>query len=425
MSVEVARRLGRPNLLSFDMGGTTAKVGQIRDWKPAITSSFNLGSSVSAGHHGEGETIRIPVIDLAEVGSGGGSIAWVDDGGFLHVGPQSAGADPGPACYGRGGTEATVTDADLVLGYIDPASFLGGRIRIDVERSRGVIATKIAERLDVDVLAAAYGIHELANAHMGAAVRVLTVQRGIDPREFAVTALGGAGPVHIARVAEQFAISTIVVPPSPGVASAYGLLTTDVAYDFVRNARVGLGADRVAGLQHAYDEMEAAARAELRSGGRSYDEVHIERTAKMHFEYQAGQLAVAFPTGPISHDTVKEVEEGFRDLYAELYHVRPEDRCVFVNVGVRVVGVVPKPPVSAIPQGQGGVAHAGKGERAVCFTLADGYTATPVYDRARLRAGDHFDGPAIVEEAYSTIVCPPGYEARIDGYLHVVLTAAG
>jgi N-methylhydantoinase A len=421
-SAEIARRTGRRNLLSFDMGGTTAKVGLIRDGQPAITSSFRVGGRVSAGHQADGETIRIPVIDLAEVGAGGGSIASVDDGGFLRVGPRSAGASPGPACYGLGGEDPTVTDANVVLGYLGAGSFLGGTMRIRPDLGRDAIARRIAERLDLDVVTAAHGIHELANVHMGTAVRLLTIQRGIDPREFAVTALGGAGPLHIARIAEQFGVGTIVVPPSPGVASAYGLLTTDIAYDFVRSAHVDAGRDRATELQRMFDDMEAVGRDELRREHLADTAVRIERSARMHFQYQAGQLTVPFPAGPITEETVHDVEERFRDRYEELYLVRPDEVCVFVNVAVRAIGTVAKAQRAAVPITGRDPEHARTGARAVYFVEADGFTSTPVYDRLRLRPGDHVDGPAVIEEPDSTIVCPPGYTAAVDEHQNVVLT---
>jgi len=423
-AAELARRTGRPNLLSFDMGGTTAKVGLIRDYQPAITNRFQVGGSLSAGSQKMGETIRIPVIDLAEIGAGGGSIASVDDGGFLQVGPHSAGARPGPACYGLGSELPTVTDANVVLGYINPEYFLGGKMRIYPELSREAIDKHVAGKLGLDVVAAAQGVYQLANVHMGSAIRALTVLRGIDPREFAVTAFGGAGPLHIAKVAEQFDISTIIVPPSPGVASAYGLLTTDIAYDFVTAGNIMAGPEGAGEIQRAFETMEARGRSDLRSEGLSDENISLDRTANMHFVYQPGQLTVPFPSGPVTDTAIREVEDRFRDLYFEVYGVRPEDPAVFVSFASRAVGVVSKPDMAVVPHGDGHPERAIKGSRQAYFADAGGFSPTPVYDRSALTPGDHLHGPCIVEEPDSTVVCPPTSVLTIDAQLNLVMVSS-
>jgi N-methylhydantoinase A len=439
-AVEVSRRTGRPNLLSFDMGGTTAKVGLVRGHRPSLTGSFRVGGGLSAAGQRVGEVVRIPVIDLAEVGAGGGSIASVDDGGFLQVGPRSAGAWPGPACYGLGGELATVTDADVVLGYLSPDSLLGGKLQLHPERSRRAIAEHVAMPLGVDVVTAARGIFRLVNVLMGSAVRALTVRRGIDPRDFALTAFGGAGPVHAANVAEQFAIPTIVVPPSPGVASAFGLLTTDVAYDYVTAADAGTSTGPAASTSPAgsagqagsmgqaerigriFETMEARGRAELERSGIADGAVRIERATKMHFLHQAGQLPVPVPAGPVTEQTVAEIDRRFRDLYFDLYRVRPDDPSTFVSFSVRAVGAVPRPEPSVAPRGGGDAGRALKASRDVHFEASDGPLTTAVYERARLAPGDALGGPCLVEEPDSTTVCPPGYEVTVDDTLNLVMT---
>src|SRR3712207_2222930 len=255
---------GHRDVISFDMGGTTAKASVIKDAEPAITTEFHVGGKGSFGGRraGTGVPIKTPAIDLAEVGAGGGSIAWVDEGGALRVGPQSAGSQPGPACYGLGGAEPTVTDANLVLGFLDPDVFAGGTMTLSRELAEKAIEVSLVGPLGVSLAAAANAVHEIANATMGAAFRVVTVQRGLDPRGFAVVASGGAGPMHAARVAERFDIGTVIVPPSCGVGSAVGLLGTDLSTDrWPTRVRQDQGPDPPS-TGATYAELGAAAAAE-------------------------------------------------------------------------------------------------------------------------------------------------------------------
>jgi N-methylhydantoinase A len=233
-SAHLGETLGRPDVLSFDMGGTTAKVGLIQDGQPSVTKNYNVGGHAGAGIGGmslSGYPVRTPVVDLVEIGAGGGSIAWVDSGGLLRVGPQSAGADPGPVCYRRGGEEPTVTDANVVLGRLNPSYFLGGEIGLDVDGARRAIEERCAKPLGLDVVEAANGIVEIANAAMVNALHLISVQRGYDPRDFVLFGFGGAGPVHANALARDAEMPTLLIPPSPGIFSATGLLTTDLKLD--------------------------------------------------------------------------------------------------------------------------------------------------------------------------------------------------
>jgi len=417
-ATHLGKLCNQPNIISFDMGGTTAKAGLIRHGKPSITHDFRVGSHLSSGIRAGGHPIKIPVIDLAEVGAGGGSIAWVDPGGALQVGPSSAGAAPGPACYGFGGEQPTVTDANLVLGYLDSDYFLGGKMRIYPERSRAAIAP-LAERLGLGVVEAAKGIYEIANTHMGSAVRVVTIQRGIDPREFAVMAFGGAGPVHAVKVAEQFEIPNVIVPVSPGLASALGLLVSDMAEDYVATLLMdGREAD-IGRIEQLLGELEQNGRAALHTQGVAESNVVIQRLIDVRFKHQSHELSVPIPDGPITPATVSAAEEGFRRLYNELYGVLPNDPCQFVNFRVRATGIVPKPELSRASPGDGNSRRALKGARQAYFAEAGGFADTSVYDRIRLRPGDAVAGPAIVEEPDSTTVCPPDYTIRVDEYLNL------
>ena len=413
-------RCGHPNLLSFDMGGTTAKVGLIQHGEPKISHNFRVGAGVSAGVERSGEPVKIPVIDLAEVGAGGGSIAWIDKGGFLHVGPGSAGAAPGPACYGLGGDQPTVTDANVILGYLNADYFLGGKMVIYPEKSREAIANNVAEQLKLDVVSAAHGIYQLANTYMGSAVRMMTVQRGIDPREFAVMAFGGAGPIHIVKVAEQFNIPTIIIPPSPGLASAFGLLVSDIAYDYVATKLITASRMKASQLREIFDSLEQAGRQALAADVAEKDVV-IQRTVDVRFVHQKHEHTVAVQSGPITEDTPKAIEKAFRNLYFESFKVRPDDPVEFVNYGVRAVGVVSKVEIVEVGPGDGNAQRALKGSRKAYFAEAQDFIETPVYDRTALRHGDFVQGPAILEEPDSTTICPPGYSVGVDAFCNLII----
>jgi N-methylhydantoinase A len=421
-TAQLGLAIGRPNLISFDMGGTTAKVGLIQHGKPTVTHDFRVGTGVSAEAKASGEPIKIPVIDLAEVGAGGGSIAWIDPGGLLQVGPFSAGAAPGPACYGLGGTQPTVTDANVVLGYLNPDYFLGGKMTIYPERSREAIARNLGEKLNLDPVLAAHGIYQLANIHMGSAVRLITVSRGIDPREYAVMAFGGAGPIHIVKVAEQFNIPTVIVPPSPGVASAFGLLMSDLAHDNVKTHIVECNDAKAGELRQIFENLEDTERRELLNEGLSDKDLLIQRSVDTRFVHQMHELNIALPPGPITDETARACEAAFRDMYFELFKVRPADPVEFVNFGVRVIGVASKPQITQAPRGDGDAARAIKGARKAYFAEANDFIETQVYDRTALQHGDRVRGPAILEEPDSTTICPPGYTVEVDPFLNLMIT---
>jgi N-methylhydantoinase A len=419
-TAHLGRICNLPNLISFDMGGTTAKVGLVRDGKPTITHNFWVGGSVSSGARSSGEPIKMPVIDLVEVGAGGGSIAAIDSGGFLQVGPHSAGAAPGPACYGFGGTQATVTDANVALGYLNPDYFLGGRMRIYPDRSEAAIGA-IAQRLKLTPVQVAHGIYDLANTRMGSALRLITVQRGIDPREYALVAFGGAGPIHVVRVAEQFRIPTIIIPPSPGVASAFGLLVSDVAYDFVTTQIMPATADNVPRIREIFAALERSGREALHGEGIEDRDIVLQRTVEVRFVHQQHDLPITIPNEEVTGQTVKDAEERFRSRYFELYRVRTEDPCRFVNFGVRATGIVPKPQLPKMAAGDGNAARALKGSRKAYFADQRGFVECQVYDRRKLQNGDRLAGPAILEEPDSTTICPSGYAISVDPLLNLLI----
>ncbi|WP_433254913.1 hydantoinase/oxoprolinase family protein [Streptosporangium sp. CA-135522] len=409
--VLAAAATGHPDVISFDMGGTTAKTCAIRNGRPEITHEFHVGGKGSFGGRraGTGVPVKTPAIDLAEVGAGGGSVAWLDPAGALRVGPRSAGSEPGPACYGLGGDEPTVTDADLVLGYLDPASFAAGTMPLSRDLAVKAVDRHLAGPLGVSRAEAAYAVHEIANASMASAVHVVTVQRGINPAGFAMVAFGGAGPMHAARVASRFGISTVVVPAHCGVGSAVGLLSGDLSTDRVLSA---LDAD-------PGQVFASLAEAAARDLGVRPDSpgVSVARSADVRFAGQAHELTVPWADSP------DELAGRFFARYRQVYGIAQEGPTEVVSYRVRLTQAVRRPP--AEPVGTGSASpRARTARRAAYFPEAGGYVPVPVLTRASVAAGG-LTGPAIVEDAESTIVVPPGWAARLDGSGAVILTGTG
>jgi N-methylhydantoinase A len=418
----VGRSVGVADVISFDMGGTTAKTGIVRNGSPEITHDFQIGGKGSFGgaRAGTGVPLKIPVVDLAEVGAGGGSVAWVDTGLALRVGPQSSGAMPGPACYGRGGTDPTVTDANLLLGYLDPAGLAGG-VTLDPELAAAAVERSIAAPLGSDVTGAAHAIHEIVNATMASAIRVVTVQRGVDPRGFTLVGFGGAGPMHVARLATAFGIRSVVVPRAAGVASAVGLVSSDLTVDLVQTRILDLEDADATALTQLFEELEARGRDELGGGGATFT---VTRSADMRFIGQAHQLTVSVPDGPLGDEDVSALAKRFHEVYRQAYAIDADAPAQLVNARVRVVLTVDKlsPRAHAVAERDASMALAG--EREAMFAEVGGFTTTPVFDWSRLQPGCRLDGPAIVEGADATIVVPPGYAAVVDRWGNVILTEA-
>ncbi|WP_214416660.1 hydantoinase/oxoprolinase family protein [Sphaerisporangium fuscum] len=405
--VLAAALTGHPDVISFDMGGTTAKTCVIRNGRPEITHEFHVGGKGSFGGRraGTGVPIKTPAIDLAEVGAGGGSVAWVDPAGALKVGPRSAGSAPGPACYGLGGDEPTVTDADLVLGYLDPASL--GSLPLSAEPAAKAVDLRLAGPLGVSRAEAAHAVHEIANAAMGAAVHVVTVQRGIDPRGFVMVAFGGAGPVHAARVAERFGIGTVVVPPYCGVGSAAGLLAGDLSTDRVLS-RLGAGDPSA-----VFAELAAAAAGDLGVTLGAPD-VAVERSADVRFAGQAHDLTVPWSDSP------EELAARFFEKYRQVYGIGQRGPVEVVSYRVRLTRRAATPP--AAPARAAGPPPAGERTRAAWFPESGGFTPTRVLTRDRLTGTAA--GPLIIEDAEATIVVPPGWSATLSPAGAVILERA-
>ena len=406
--------MSAPSLLSFDMGGTTAKASIIDDGEPLIALEFEVDRRYRF-KKGSGLPVKVPVVEMIEIGAGGGSIARIDGLGRLTVGPDSAGADPGPACYGRGGVAPTVTDADLVLGYLDPSFFLGGKLPLHREAAERFIRQTVAEPLGMKVAEAAWGIHRVVNETMASAARIHAVERGKDAARLPLFAFGGAGPVHAYRVAQILRAPSVVFPLAAGVTSAVGLLAAPLAFDFVRTLREGLEAMDWERINEAFADMERQGREVL---GRTIakEDIRFRRFAEMRYRLQGHDIRVPMPEGVFAPGSEVAMRRGFDDVYASLYgRVQPELPIDVVNW--RVIAEGPRPDI-ALPAASGAARADGsgaKGQRAAYMPEADAFVDTVVYDRYALVDGQRFEGPAIVEERESTVVIGSGARARIDG----------
>jgi N-methylhydantoinase A len=416
------KQLGRPNLISFDMGGTTAKASVIANGEVAVTAEYEVGGAGHANRwmHGTGHPIRVPVIDLAEVSAGGGSIAWVDPGGALKVGPHSAGADPGPAAYGGGGTSPTVTDADVVLGYLDRAALLGGNLRINLAAAERAIETAIARPLGLSVPEAAARIVEVVNSNMAQALRIVSIERGHDPQEFSLIAFGGAGPVHAVSLATELQIPEVIVPPAPGAFSAIGLVASDLKRDYSRTLYADLASIDPARVAEVIAVMEQAGREMLHATRVPRERQALLRQADVRYRRQAYELTVPIPDGEITRATLDDLAAAFHAKHEQTYgHANRVERVQLVNLRLTALG---RQPGLALAQ-HADPASARHRERDVWFAET-GFTRTPVHWRDGIVSGTSINGPAIIEAMDSTIVVPPGWQARIDelGYIRLVRT---
>jgi N-methylhydantoinase A len=419
-----ARQVGLDRLLSFDMGGTTAKACVIDRGEPLLAREFEVARA-DRFKKGSGLPIRVPVVELIEIGAGGGSVARVDRMGLLKVGPDSAGADPGPACYGAGGQEPTVTDADLLLGYLDADFFLGGRMRLDLEAARRAIETRVAQPMGLGVIEAAWGIHRVVNENMAAAARVHGIERGKDLRGYPLFAFGGAGPVHAWQVGRILRVPRVLVPYGAGALSAYGLLAAPLAFDFVRTAPQRLTAADWELINRLFQEMETEGRRILRGAGVPDAEVTVRRSAEMRYFGQGHEVDVEIPTGILTEASLAPITSSFETAYRLLYSRTPMG-VPLEALNWRAVVSGPPPDLTITSGLETGAATAptAKKHRAAYFPEARGYVETPVYDRYRLDPGARLAGPAIVEERESTTVIGPGALISVDAHRNLVAEPA-
>jgi N-methylhydantoinase A len=389
------------------MGGTSFDVSLVINGQPDVTSETYL----------EGFPVLMPIVNIHTIGAGGGSIAWLEAGG-LRVGPQSAGAEPGPACYGRGGTEPTVTDANIVLGRIDPTNFLGGEMQLNPAAARQALAG-LADQLGLSAEGLAEGIIDIVNAKMANAIRAITVERGIDPRQFNLVAFGGAGPVHAVFLAEELSIPQVIIPFSPGTFSAWGMLHTDIRHDLVRNFYRPVADVASAEVENVLKELEAEGREILRAEHVNRAAMEFRRTADMRYVGQEYFVNIPLPE-KVGPPVYAALAEKFHRAYQTRYgHSNPDEAIEFVNLRVSAVGRLGQ-QIAAVPAATASHPLTSSQRRQVTFGRQ--LLQTQVFQRIDLQPGDVFRGPAIIEETSCTTVMPSGYKAAIDPYNNIVIT---
>jgi N-methylhydantoinase A len=406
--------------IAFDMGGTTAKACVIRRGEPSLSPDYFIGG------YNEGLAIRIPVLDIVEVGTGGGSIAFLDEGGGLHVGPKSAGAEPGPASYGLGGTEPTVTDANVILGRLSPEMFLGGEMQLDRKAAEKALTDRLAEPLKVSLERAASGMLQVATSAMANAVRHVTLERGLDPRDFTLVAYGGGGPLHAASVAKELSIGKIIIPQAPGHFSALGMLMADLRRDYVQTLFERMDDLEMGVLEEQFQKLEAEGRKALQDSGITTDRIVFERAADMRYVGQEHAVAVRMPACVGDDAARDEIKRRFDHAHDLRYsHSAPEESADIVSLRVSAIGRLSKPQFPRVPQGEVmPPSDARRGVRAVRFDQSGAVEAV-VFDRATLLAGNVIHGPAIIEEVASTTVVEPGDVVTVNEYGHLVMELGG
>jgi N-methylhydantoinase A len=392
-------------VITFDMGGTSTDVSLI-DGVPRVTTESIVG----------GQPIRVPVLDIHTIGAGGGSIASVDIGGILRVGPESAGADPGPACYARGelsGSRPTVTDAHLVLGRLDPENFLGGQMQLDVSRSQYVLGS-LAKQLGLDPLQTALGVIEIANAHMERALRVISVERGNDPRDFTLLSFGGAGGLHAGDLARRLGIPRVLIPPIASTLSAFGMLAADVVKDYTQTVMLSDDASQKE-IEISLSPLVARALEDMRSEGFTHEQTRVQQLVDVRYRGQSYELAVPFD---------QDLRNNFHQSHKQVYgYARPEAPLEFVNVRVRAIGEVPAPQIIAKPLAEAVPEPAFLSSRPVIFS--GGEVMTPFYQGEALQPGNRIQGPAIILRSDTTILVNPGDHAFIDSFENMLMTIGG
>jgi N-methylhydantoinase A/oxoprolinase/acetone carboxylase beta subunit len=395
-----AERSGVRDFVSLDMGGTSNDVAMVRDGTPLLATEGTIGPY----------PVRTPMVDVSTIGAGGGSIAWIDAAGGLRVGPRSAGADPGPACYSRGGDEATVTDASVVLGYLNPARFAGGTLTLDATAAERAVAA-VGRRLGVDPVAAAAGIHRVVNARMADQIRLVTIKRGYDPRQFSLVVLGGAGPVHGTALAAEMGMAEVLVPEAPGVLAAFGLLAAAIEHHHARTLQARTDAADLDAVNRCLGELDAAGRGRMREEGVPPDQVRVTYTADMRYVGQAYELQVPL-TVPVTRERMPEILAAFHAVHERVYgYARTQQPAEFVNFRAVHTYPLPRPAVTPAARATGSLADARLGERRAHFGA---FVPTAIYERARLPLGARLAGPAIVEQSDTTTVIPPGVTALVD-----------
>ena len=393
------------DIITVDMGGTSFDISLSKDGKTNIVKDFDFLRY----------RIGIPMLQVETLGAGGGSIAFVNGMGLLQVGPESAGAQPGPAAYGRGGQRPTVTDALVVLGYLNQEALLGGRLRIDAEAARRVIAAGVAGPLKLDVERAAQGIFTLVNSNMVSGIRRVSIERGYDPRDFMMVVGGGAGPAHAGRLASELGIPTILIPKVSSALCAFGEILADMKHSYLSSSAVRLDAMDYAHLNDTFASMEMQGRHDLGSAGVTADAITISRSLDMRYVDQVHECQVDIPLEDLSASNIDAIAEAFHTRHEELFTYCERDNTVeIMNLESTVVGKVARPQLPPLASGTPDPAHARTGERPAFFEEDNAFVMTPVYDGAKLLVGNRVVGPAIIEEITTSIVVFPGWQVRLD-----------
>ncbi len=412
----VGQLAGFKSVITFDMGGTSADLSLVHEGTPTLAPEWRVDWNIP---------ILFPAIDLVTIGAGGGTIAWVDTGGSLRAGPQSAGADPGPACLGNGNEEPTITDAHLYLGRLNPDTYLGGDLEIDAEFAEKAIAG-LAAKLELSVPEAASGILRIANANMTSATHLISVERGHDPRDFALVAGGGAGPLHAVEIASELGLPHVVVPPTPGVTSALGILQVDLRHDILRPVLQQAGQIDPKALAKTYEELGAQALEILEDERIPGDRRTIELSVDARYYGQTPYMNLKLEQAPQSVADIEAIVAQYRSQYLnEFGYELPEDVAAVELVNARV-GAIGLTDDVELPKafGSAEASEALRESRDVYFDEAGEFTETPIYDRTKLGEGAQIEGPAIVEQTDTTVLVPPGAGARVDGYLNIVIDLA-
>lgn len=395
------------NLITIDMGGTSFDVTLIKEGKPWMTSEV----AVADVYH-----IRLPLVDVHTIGAGGGSIAWLDDKRALHVGPQSAGSDPGPACYNKGGEEPTSTDADLVLGYLNPDFFLGGEIKINPELSRKAIKEKIADPLGMDVVEAARSIVKIIDHNMVDGISAVSVRRGEDPRKYIMVAAGGAGPVHAASLAKSLGMGRIAIPSNSSVFCALGSVISDLRHDLVRTVVARTNAVDFNVLNEAYQDMERIANETLDRERIPVEDRYFTRAMDMRYKGQFHEVEVPAPEGTLTSKEMEQVVQEFHQKHEALYAYRDVVETEIINLRLVAFGKVVKPTRKEQASESSDASKHLKGKRDVFIEESEGFVSTPIYDGDTMRCGNIVEGPAIVEQRVTTVVIPPGARLEVTKY---------
>ena len=418
LAARIAQQLNEPKVLSFDMGGTTAKISLIEDYSPKTARNFEIARSARF-QKGSGMPVRIPVIEMIEIGAGGGSIAHVDQVGRLNIGPESAGAVPGAACYSKGGTKPTVTDANLLLGRIDPDAFAEGKMPLDVTAAQEAVAQDIGSTLNVSTADAAFGITEMVEENMANAARIHSVEHGVDLSKFSLIAFGGGGPLHAIRLAEKLGIKRVIVPANSSVGSALGFLSAPISYEMVQSHYTTLVDFNLTAVNAVIDSISQQAHTIVQAGAQDA-KLHETRTAYMRYIGQGHEIQVPIPARALTSSDITALKETYDSCYRQLYGRTIPERDIEILSWSVVVSTVVEPPTSSAKATSTSSAVS-SGERAVFIPEHTAFLPVPRYWRPDLNAGDVLKGPLVVEEPQTTTFVTAGFCGQLDGNMNLIL----